>query len=218
MPGKKIASEPKELNKGMTTHRIQGLTDGIFAVAMTLLILNIEVPAVRDQITLTNRLLDLQLLFFDYVLSFLLLASFWAAHHRQYHVIRRVDDRLVWINVVFLVFVVLVPFSTSLFGDNRNLQIAAVFFETNLLVLGLTMYWQWSYVTGHPDFVQPDVDKESIEIGKKINLVIPLVSLAAIAVSFISPDWSSTIYISIPFIIARLRRRTRSGKSKFANS
>lgn len=210
MPDNGVPPEFKEYEKGMTSYRVQGLTDGIFAVAMTLLILNIEAPAVRDQFTLTRNLFDLKLIFFDFVLSFLLLSAFWIAHHRQFHAIKKVDEGLLWINIVFLVFVVLVPFSTSLFGENRNLQIAAIFFELNLLIIGLTMYLQWAYVARNRHLVKQGIDDEVIKAGKYINLVIPGVSLIAIGASFISPNWSTTIYILVPFIVIRLRQKARS--------
>jgi uncharacterized membrane protein len=192
----------------MATARIEALTDGVYAIAMTLLVLNLGVPEVPHRSAdLVAALSQMQAFFIDYAISFLLLAVFWTVHHRHFHVIKRTDTRLLWINVFTLLFVVLIPFSTELFGTYRGVTAAAVFFELNIFIIGAFKYLQWSYVTHDYRLVDQGLDPKVIALGRRINLVTPAVSFAAIGLAFILPDQSTILFISIPVIISWLRKR-----------
>ncbi len=102
-----------------STTRIEALSDGVFAIAMTLMIFYIKVPQVpSERVTaeLTRRLLDLWPQFLVYVISFVMLGVYWVGHHNQYRHIRRTNRILLWINNALLLSVTLIPFSTSLVG------------------------------------------------------------------------------------------------------
>lgn len=187
--------------------RSGALTDGIFAIAMTILVLNIEVPGSADLAgrTLGQYLLDNWVEFVNYALSFYLLGVFWIIHHKQMEVIRRFDEKLIWLNLLGMLFVCLIPFSTSLMGEYGSQQVAAVFFEANMLAVGLFFYAMWGYATKGMKMVDAnEVTPEQVRRARRRNLVMPAVSLAAIGISFITPDWSTLAYISIPFIMRRL--------------
>ncbi|NAS89798.1 hypothetical protein C4E24_08740 [ANME-1 cluster archaeon AG-394-G21] len=87
---------------GMTTHRIENLADGIFSIAMTLLVLSLTLLEARTDLTLTVELQDLLFgqthKFFNYALSFILLAIFWIIQHDQFHFIKRTDRIHLWLN------------------------------------------------------------------------------------------------------------------------
>ena len=98
-------------------NRIEALTDGVFAVAMTLLVLDIKVPELEQPLAtaeLPLKLLSLWPKFLSYTISFVILGAYWVGHHVQLSFIRRADRPLLWINVFFLLWVALVPFSTAL--------------------------------------------------------------------------------------------------------
>ena len=116
---------------GLTTKRIEGLTDGVFAIAMTLLVLTLEIPEPLAENTtgmLAKLLISQRHKLFNYVLSFILLALFWIIHHRQFHLVKRTDHQHLWLNVFILMFVALIPFSTSLLGDYPRLQLTNIIF------------------------------------------------------------------------------------------
>lgn len=191
----------------MKTGRVESLTDGIYAIAMTILVLNLEVPEVPAKTAdVIAGLLRQGPQFFDFVISFFLLAVFWTIHHRHFEVIVRADARLLWINVTSLMLVVLIPFSTSFFGAYRNVIPAAVLLELNIFLIGVMKYTQWRYVTTGRRLVGQDLSDKDIQSGLRINLVTPIVSLAAMAVALVSPDWSTSLYMSVPFIVMRLRQ------------
>lgn len=182
--------------------RIEALVDGIFAIAMTLLVLNLSVPQLANPVqdaTIHSFLIDLIPKLFTYALSFVLLAIFWKINHSQFYYIKRVNTPLLWITVIWLLFVALVPFSTSLTGEYGNLQSAQVFFDLNLLVIGLLSALSWYYATEKKFIVNEITDEEISKIRKK-NLLLPAASLLAMGLTFISPSWSSLAYLFIPII------------------
>lgn len=188
----------------MATNRVEALTDGIFAIAMTILALNIAVPSVPTEsavMEIPRFLKGLWHVLLNYAISFILLGVFWIIHHRQFHRIKHIDEKLLWLNMLNLMFIVLIPFSTSLMSGYDNVQIADVVFEINLLIAGLFCFLQWSYATKNRHLVDPELDQSIIDAGKKKNLVIPLVSIAGMALSFISPEWCTVVYLITPFIM-----------------
>lgn len=197
--------ESIQRSSGMTTVRIQALNDGVFAIAMTLLILNIKIPAgIRSAAALSNFLASTSFTFFDYALSFILLAFLWTAQHRQYHWIKRTDDVLLWINIVFLLFIALVPVSTSLYGEYRSFWPAAIFINVNLLIVFAVLFVMWYYASSHKELLDEALTADHIAFTRRASIMaIPVLSLLAIVLSVVSPAWSTAPYILVPFIMTR---------------
>ncbi len=122
--------ERSELDtRGLSKNRIEALADGIFAVAMTLLVLDIKSPEQRwfgTDSVLIDYLLQLEHSFAMYAISFFVLGIFWIGHHVLFHFVRQMDRRLLWLNLAFLLLVTLVPFSTDLIGDHGHLILPVV--------------------------------------------------------------------------------------------
>ena len=199
---------------GMTTHRIEALTDGIFAIAMTLLVLTLGLPEVEKGLTergLHHLLIEQSDKFFNYGLSFILLAIFWVIHHQQFHFIKRTDRKHLWINIFTLMFIALIPFSTSLVGDYPRDWIAEFFFGFNMFMVGTLLNLNWTYATKGHRLVEASLDRRRIAVGKKRGAVTPLVSLLAMGLSLLHPQLSSYAYILIPIILSlpQFRRQTR---------
>lgn len=199
-------TKPDDPEPGMTTQRIENLADGIFSIAMTLLVLNLALPEVGTGLTLTTELHTLLFgqthKFFNYALSFILLAIFWIVHHQQFHFIKRTDHTHLWINIFILMFVALVPFSTSLTGDYPDETVAKLFFDLNLFILGSLNALNWTYATKDYRLVDRGLDPRHIAIGNRRDAVIPVVALLAMVLSLIIPKWSSCVYLLIPIMLA----------------
>lgn len=186
----------------MTTKRIETLVDGIFAIAMTLLVLSLNVPQIPHPVTDAAVLKSLASMwgqFFVYFMSFVLLATFWRINHSQFYLIKKTDQTLLWINVIWLLFVALVPFSTNFVGDYGYLTVPILFFDLNLFMIGVLFNLNWRYAVKH-NFIDKSVDQEHIESNKRLNLILPVTALAAAGLSFITPEYSSLVYFSIFFI------------------
>jgi uncharacterized membrane protein len=188
-------------NLGLTTRRIETLSDGVFAIAMTLLVLSLNLPENTGQENFHDLLSGQVHVFFAYVLSFLLLAVFWIIHHYQFKRIKRTDRVLLWINIVILMFVALMPFSTSIVGDYPSEPLAKGFFDMNLFILGLLFYVNWRYASGQHRLIDPNMPREKIEQVARKALVIPIVSLLSFALAFLITDYSSVPYLLIPVIL-----------------
>lgn len=193
-------------NIWMNTKRIETLVDGIFAIAMTLLVLSLNVPNFPYPATDTqvlNSLLSMGQQFSVYFISFILLASFWRVNHAQFYFIKKTDRTLLWINIIWLSFIALIPFSTNLIGNYGYLKVSLIFFDLNILLIGLLFNLNW-YYADKKNLIDPDTDQNLIKFREKFNFALPLISLIAIALTFISPQWSSLVYFSL-FLVRKMR-------------
>ena len=137
--------------------------------------------------------------FFTYALSFILLAIFWRINHSQFYLIKKSNQTLVWINIIWLMFVALVPFSTNLVGHYGYLQIPMIFFNLNLLAIGVLYGLNW-YYADHKNFIDERANREMIDANKKLNFGLPVLALIAIGLAFITPEWCTLVYFGIFFI------------------
>jgi len=217
------ASESPILDsRGLAKNRIEALADGIFAVAMTLLVLDIKSPvnlAFETNAALINYLAELEHSFAMYAISFIVLAIFWVSHHILFHYVRHVDRRLLWINMAFLLLVTFVPFSTDFLGDHGHLMLPVFVYGVNLLALGALLALQLRYLSTHPPLAAPDLTPTaSTHMYREIRLyaVIPLASMA---LSFYSPRVGMYLYLllAVPtFVPSRLDRLLHPGASRGA--
>jgi uncharacterized membrane protein len=122
--------------------RIGALSDGLFAIAMTLIVLEIRVPALEthSDVALFGAIGQLGPRFLTYFLSFLTLGIFWNAQHAQLNYVARADRNFAWLQLAYLSVVALMPFSTSLLAEFIDLRAAFLIYWLNLYLLGVTLY------------------------------------------------------------------------------
>lgn len=135
---------------GQNVERLAALSDGIFAVAMTLLVLDLRVPAaeaVHSEHDLRRVLIALAPRLVVFLMSIMTLGIFWVGQQTQLNYFGRSDRNLVWIHIAFLCAVSLTPFSTSLLAEFIHYRTALLVYWSNILALGLMLYWSWSYAT-----------------------------------------------------------------------
>lgn len=191
---------------GINARRIETLVDGIFAIAMTLLVLGIAVPSVANptEASLYKALFDLLPNFYSYFISFVLLAVFWRINHLQFNRIKRADGTLLWIIIIWLLFVALVPFSAFFVGEYGNFQIPNIFFDMNLFFIGFLLFLNWRHALNNG--LVDEVDDETRKSSLKANLMLPVISLVAVGITFLpimkefGYGWSSLVYLIIPLI------------------
>jgi uncharacterized membrane protein len=181
---------------GLSKKRIEALTDGIFAVVMTLLVLDISVPQISSshfaisnvvaEAELLKRLFDLWPKILSFGISFIILAIYWMAHHRQFNYIKHLDRTLIWINIIFLMAACLLPFSTSLLGQYREQEISILVYGGNSIIIGLLLYIQWWYATrNHHKLVDENLDPIIKGTSSRRLLFGIIVYLIAIGISFV---------------------------------
>jgi uncharacterized membrane protein len=188
----------------LTKSRLESLTDGIFAFSMTLLVIGLNLPdkatIVQSTPFVTNLLFSLYSDFFHYVLAFLILGAFWLSHHVELHPLRALDRTYVWLNLGTLLFVAMLPFSTSFSGDFPGVPLGAMVFELNLFAIGMGMFFQWKYATRNDRLVEPGMTQGFIRKMSNRTLVVPFVSLAGVCIAISGSTWSTVIYLFVPVI------------------
>ncbi len=170
-------------------NRIEALTDGVFAIVMTLLVLEIRIPEMAESVAVTELplgILELWPRFLSYIISFVVLGIMWISHHRTFHYIRRADSKLLWVNIAFLMVVALVPFSTSLIGAYPTLQFPFVVYGIHLFLIFLMRFTLWTYATGRYRLVMRDIDPRLLTTCKLITIGGSFIMLLAIGISFIN--------------------------------
>ncbi len=172
--------------------RLEALTDGVFAIIMTILVFNISVPELilfteGDYASerLSARFADLWPDFLAYVISFSTLGAFWVAHHRIFRWILYVDRPLIWINISFLMIIGLVPFSTTLLTQYMDSQNSIFAFSFNAILAGLLIYTIYYYVKRNPELVDKSVQALIEKSSSRRILATILTYSIAIIFSFI---------------------------------
>jgi uncharacterized membrane protein len=190
---------------GLSTGRLETLVDGVFAVVMTLLILDVKVPQEPAELhgaalsqQLVADLLKLRFTVLAYAISFVIAGIYWVGHHNQFPFIRRTDRTLLWINVLFLIGVVFIPFSTSLLATYPDQQSAVAVYGGNLIQIGLVLCLQWRYATGGHRLTDGDVDPRLVWQATRRILLGPAAYALAIGLSFISTAASIAIFVIVP--------------------
>src|SRR5579859_8164415 len=144
--------------KGMSVHRVEGLGDGVFAIAMTVLVLGINVPEGRGGTGLAAQLSALWPKFASYALSFVMLGVLWIGYHFQFQYIRRTDRGLLWLNLVFLLTVTFLPFSTAVLGNYPGAREAVILYGGSVASAGICLLAHWMYATRKRHLMAEDLD------------------------------------------------------------
>lgn len=194
-----MEKEELHLLLSMHPHRLEALTDGICAFAMTLLVLSINLPNPKENIDVGLYLSSQLQNFWTFALSFLLLAFFWLNYSQQYHHIKKTDSVTVMINICILLFVVLMPGSTFLMNDYPNNKVAEIFFSGNFLILSFLMFLNWRYCL-KKQFIDM-TNRQHIALTTRRIFLLPTVPLMALLAAFIIPGWSTLVYLLIPVIM-----------------
>lgn len=185
---------------GLSVERIKALSDGVFAISLTLLVLDISIP-VHDQIKnesdLANAFAGLTPKLLAYFLSFITLGIFWTAHTSQLHYIEKSDRNFNWINLFFLLFITTMPFTTAFLSEFIHFKFAIGLYWLNLFIIGIILFWTLQYALRHHLFEHHLTTKsEIIKVMKKRGIVAQSSYAIGAALSFFST------YLSIAMLIA----------------
>jgi uncharacterized membrane protein len=199
-----IMVESEDSEQYLPTKRLETLVDGIFAIAMTLLVLGLALPHINEPLSNTvvqNAFYSILPNLFSFVLSFILLAMFWNIHHRTFNKIKMINSTLMWINVIWLLFIVLVPFSASSLGQYGNYTIPNVIFNLNMLGIAIFLYLN-RYYASRKNLMQ-EVNTTQIKYTKITSVGFISIALLALVLSYIIPSISTTVYaLLIPLQVA----------------
>ena len=196
-----------------STGRIEAFSDGVIAVAITLLILDVHVPTV--QTGLLSALLNQWPSYLGYVTSFLVITIFWANHHNMFRNIQQVDYPLLLINALFLMCIAFIPFATALLTkyitSPTEQHTAAIVYGATLLLNGILFNSIWLYAVLKRRLVRRDLDAQTVQrITRGYLFGLPFYALA-IVLSLINVELSLAFYILIDLMYGLPIRFLRFG-------
>jgi len=191
---------------GQNLDRITALSDGVFSVAMTLLVLDLRAPAaeaIHSEQDLLHALLPLLPRLVTYLMSFLTLGIFWLGQQVQLDRLSRSGRDLAWMHIGFLCAVTLVPFSTALLAEFIKYRVALVVYWGNILLLGLLLLWTWREAV-RAKLVREDTSPEVVAaICRRIVIAQSLYAFGA-ALCLIDTYWSIAfiVLVQLNYVVA----------------
>ena len=195
---------------GLGLERIVFFSDAVMAIAITLLVIDLKLPGVPPPATAAEVAAALRQLtprIVSFVISFAVISVYWSSHHRYFSFIRRYDSRLMVLNLVFLFFIVLMPFAASMLGQYSYLPVGVVIYGLAVAATGLSMGAIWWYASRNHRLVEGGLDPKMIQGRNRIALIIPLLFLASLPWAFVSPLIPPAIWWVAPFVALLASRR-----------
>lgn len=191
--------------------RLEAISDGIIAIAMTLLVLGLEVPSVHDvpEKELTTYLVDSSHSLVGFVISFLLVGTYWVQHYVLFHYVATVDRPFIALNGLFLLAISFVPFPTGLQATYRHDELAMILYAISQALCGTLLLALWVYATRIGRLVDASISPQIVAGMTQRLSVTPIVGLAAVGASFVSLDLTRVMFLAIP--IAYLSQRAVDG-------
>lgn len=187
--------------------RLIFFSDAVFAIAITLLALEIRLPEVESPLTdagLAQALLDLWPKYLSYVISFLVIGWFWLVHHRKFQLIKRYDRGLLFINLLLLLVIAFIPFPTAVISDYGN-RTATIFYALVIALAGLFSVGVWWYAAYQHRLIDPHLDAAVLRRQNWNPLVVPIIFLLSIGVAFIDADLAkfSWLLVAVASFVVR---------------
>lgn len=180
--------------------RILAISDGVFAFALTLLVVQLTVPDLGTGGSLGSGLLDETPSYFSYALSFAVIATTWYGHHSNFKYIRRSDGRLIALNFASLLLIAVLPFPTAVLGRYGHDPVAAVIYAVTIALTGLFGAAVWWYATHRRRLVSRDLDDRVVRLRTYRTLTVPAVFLISIPIAVWRPEAAEVGWTVIWFL------------------
>lgn len=186
----------------LNSSRLESLGDGIFGVAMTVLVIELELPPIKDNsfIEFLHALQTAGQSFLCYVISFIVLGIMWFGHRMMFEYIGKTNRYFIYRGVLFYMMVCLVPFSTKFLASSAIEWYSILTYGLNLSLCNLTLFSQWHYGIKDTRLLDREVPAEVRKEAKTLFLLSPVVYTIAIILSFWWPYVSISIFIITPVL------------------
>jgi uncharacterized membrane protein len=202
-----------EVNTELGLERIVFFSDAVMAIALTLLAIDLRVPQVSlaaAPTELPQQLVNMAPRFLSFIVSFGVIGIYWVSHHRYFGFIKRFDNLLIVLDLLFLLFIVLMPFSASLLGEYPALPLSVMAYALNVGAIGLVLCVLWAYAAHNKRFVDGNLDPRLIRRMQLRALSGPCVFFASVPFALISPLWAIVVWCAgtvLSMLLLRLNRR-----------
>lgn len=188
----------KASRRHLNKNRLEALTDGVYAIALTLAVLTIDISETSTgNGTPSFSVVIPQVI--HYAIAFFILASFWLAHHRMTDVVKKVDNTYISLNITMLFFVALVPFTTDLIGDYGEFPLAVALNAGNLMIIGLLHLVSVYYANTKEGILHDGITDDFKFSSLMKSLSVPLACLIVIIYGYtVSASGASFFFLLIP--------------------
>jgi len=169
--------------------RLLFFSDAVFAIAITLLALELRLPSLDGSLTndqLLQALLAIWPKYFSYALSFFVIGAFWMGHHRKFRFILRYDTNLILLNIFLLMWVAFIPFPTAIIGETEN-RTAVIFYALVMALAGLLNAALWVYASHNNRLIESGFTPQQKRRETIRALIVPGVFLLSMGLAFIQP-------------------------------
>ena len=200
-----------ELKKEFQLERMILFSDAVFAIAITLLAIELKVPAIIHDVTdhkLAESLAELIPRFIGFLISFLIIGQYWTTHHRLFGFVVNYNLRLMWLNLFFLLAVVLMPFTSSFYSEYivYYLKTPVILYIGNICFLGFMNYAMWRYISNPRHGLSEGLVKPLASYFSMRAIVVPIIFLIMALVYLILPRVAVWMPVLIPTAIGLLSR------------
>ena len=189
----------------LTVERLGAFTDGVIAIIITILVLEIHVPPGHDfaEEGVLSFLKEIEDEIKVYLLSFVLILAYWLQHHVMFHYIARTDRPLILLNGAFLFLLSLSPFTTAMAVEYRGVPVAETIFAATYFLSGLLFFGMWRYATRSAQLLHHPIDADVRRSMDRRILLAPVLSLLGILVGLIDFHLAGLVFLSIPLFYLR---------------
>ena len=191
-----------------STTRIEALSDNIFDVAMTLLVLDLRIPAHAEGASVWPYVALLWHHMRTFAVSFFIVGLYWVLHHHVFIFVKRSDRTLLWLNLLFMLFVVVTPFSAGLLGAFDDSRTAIAVYGANISLLGISLLAIWWYATHDHRLIDAKLPRTLIRLEAVRMMILPAICALAVALSFANTTASIAIFVLAPFLYLWPAKRT----------
>jgi len=171
----------------MTKTRLEAFSDGMFAIILTVLVLELQVPHLENNsfAAFSAGLIQIAPKFFAFLFSFFIIAIFWINHHAILHHIQKVDTKLLWLNIGLLFFSCLFPFITAFVGDYILNPFVVALYPLNMALASVTINALWKYAYVDTDLAPNNLTAEEKQARMKRDRMALVMNLASVALAFV---------------------------------
>jgi uncharacterized membrane protein len=202
---------------GYGIDRVLAISDGVFAFAVTLLVLDLVVPVLSpgaSSADLWEALSKEYVSFLSYITSFLIAGLWWNAHNRNFRHVRNCDSTLRWLNLLFLLWIALLPFFTKILDQYNTLQVAVVLYATDQAAAGILMGLAWWYASKNHRLVDRNLKESAIRSRLRANAVAPIFFIVSMGISFIGPVVATYFWFAMFPVLALTHRLERESEKQ----
>jgi uncharacterized membrane protein len=196
-----------ELKKEFQLERLILFSDAVFAIAITLLVIEIKIPEIHEKPVTDNavlhKLAELIPKFVGFIVSFLLIGQYWIVHHRMFSFVINFTDRLIWLNILFLFAIALMPFSTGFYSEYvlRGVVTPIIFYTANIALLGIANFLMWRYLSNQRNNLTENLTPALAKYFSLRALTVPTIFVIFSFVYLYYPTVAFFIPMLIPFIM-----------------